>query len=91
MDNSGTVYVADLGNRAIRRISTSGIVTTLADGSAPWPQPRSIAVNPAGTVYVGDVNRIWTVSPAGAVSALAGALRDAPSVHRRRLIFWAIR
>ncbi len=47
---SGTLYVADELNGAIRQIS-NGIVTTL---SKDFIQPRAIAVDDAGVIYVGD-------------------------------------
>ena len=65
MSSSGTVYVADLGNHRIRRIDTSGNVSTLAgtgtagfaDGAAltaKFSSPHGVAVNGSGNVYVAD-------------------------------------
>lgn len=67
-DATGVFYVAEIGNDSIRRISTDGIVTTLAgkgavqgtaDGTgsdARFRQPRRMAVDPAGNLYVADEN-----------------------------------
>ena len=84
VDANGEVYVADTSNNRIRKISPTGVVSTLAgstlgfaDGTGSAAQfwlPRSIAVDSGGNLYVGDCynNRIRRVSPAGAVTTLAG-------------------
>jgi sugar lactone lactonase YvrE len=66
VDAAGTVYVADTGNYTIRKITPTGLVTTLAgqagqpgttDGNASlalFNSPRKVAVDSAGTVYVLD-------------------------------------
>ncbi|MBF9224358.1 NHL repeat-containing protein [Hymenobacter ruricola] len=86
VDAAGTVYVADEGNHAIRKISPAGVVSTLAGqafsrGSqdstgvnAQFDHPTGLAVDAAGTVYVADQNNrtIRRISPAGKVTLLAG-------------------
>lgn len=85
-DNAGNVYVADSGNRIIRKISPTGVVTTLAgtagvtghaDGTgaaASFKSPRGIATDTSGNIYVADSynNTIRKISPAGMVTTLAG-------------------
>jgi len=85
-DSSGNVYVADANNRTIRKITPAGAVTTLAglagsfgstDGTgsaARFDDPRSVATDSSGNVYVADANNftIRKISPAGAVTTLAG-------------------
>ncbi|MFZ2493469.1 MAG: hypothetical protein WA208_18475 [Thermoanaerobaculia bacterium] len=84
-DSSGYVYVADQAS-AIRKISPSGEVTTLAglagaDGSADgvgsaarFHRPNAVATDSGGNVYVTDKanSTIRKISPSGEVTTLAG-------------------
>jgi hypothetical protein len=78
-DNAGNVYVADMNNNAIRRITPVGVVTTFV-GSGPgefnFSQPEGVAVDGAGNVYVADTgrNRICRVTSAGVVTILTNAV-----------------
>jgi hypothetical protein len=87
VDNAGNVYVADYGNHTIRKITSGGVVSTLAGRAgtfggvngtgtnALFYQPQGVAVDGSGNVYVADSanNTIRLITPAGAVSTLAGA------------------
>jgi sugar lactone lactonase YvrE len=65
-DAAGNVFVADTGNHSIRRITPSGVVTTIAgsrpnigsvDGLGNVAQflfPNWVAVDPSGALYVAD-------------------------------------
>jgi RHS repeat-associated protein len=71
----GSVYIADRGNRRIRRIDKTGIVTTFAgtgaDGNAgdggPATQaqlyPEGLAIGPDGSVYVITIDRVGSNGP----------------------------
>ncbi|MGE0041478.1 MAG: hypothetical protein AB7H88_10160 [Vicinamibacterales bacterium] len=85
VDRAGTIYVADASNNAIRRITPEGVVTTLAGGGGPGTtdgtgrtarldEPRGVAVDAGGTVYVADYDNhlIRKITPAGVVTTLAG-------------------
>lgn len=71
-DPAGNVYVADAGNNAVRMISPSGIVSTLATGI--W-SPLAIAIDNSGNRYVaaGGDNTVRKITPFGVVSLLAGS------------------
>ena len=66
VDGSGTVYVADQYNHTIRKVTPSGVVTTLAglaehsggtDGAgsdAQFNGPSGVAMDGSGNIYVAD-------------------------------------
>ncbi|MES2572983.1 MAG: hypothetical protein V4710_23370 [Verrucomicrobiota bacterium] len=87
IDSHGSVYVADTFNHTIRKISSAGIVTTLAgragkigsaDGSgseARFNTPQGLAVDESGNIYVADTasHTIRKISGGEAVTTLAGS------------------
>lgn len=87
VDQKGNVYVADQLNHKIRKITAAGVVTTLAGNGqagsndntigilAGFNNPRGVAVDRIGNVYVGDVGnqKIRKITPAGVVSTVAGS------------------
>lgn len=69
LDAAGNLYVADLGNARIRKISLDGIIQTVAGGGMVAPgvngdgspavsmqlnSPRNVALDPDGTMYISD-------------------------------------
>jgi sugar lactone lactonase YvrE len=89
VDVTGMIFVADGGVSTIRRITPAGVVTTWAgkagesdtvDGDrtvARFREPRGIAFDPAGNLFVTDHSEplIRKISPAGVVSTVAGSRR----------------
>ena len=87
VDASGNVYVADQFNHVIRKITSAGVVTTLAgtagvignlDGTgaaASFNHPTGVAVDASGNVYVADKDNsvIRKITSAGVVTTLAGS------------------
>jgi streptogramin lyase len=85
-DPAGNVYVCDSSNQVIRKITSTGLVSTLAgqpnipgsaDGpaaSASFRNPTAIAYAPTGDLYIADTNNhaIRKIAPDGTVSTLAG-------------------
>ena len=80
----GTVFVADTGNNAIRRIGSDGQVSTVAGDGVPGYQdgagsqarfngPTGVAVDSSGRLIVADTynDRIRRIEPDGTVSTIA--------------------
>jgi DNA-binding beta-propeller fold protein YncE len=88
-DASGNMFVSDSGNHAIRKIDSSGNVTTFAGsgnpgfvngqgGAARFSNPVSVVFNPADNyLYVTDTgnNSIRRIDASGNVTTYAGALQ----------------
>jgi Secretion system C-terminal sorting domain/NHL repeat len=87
LDASGNIYIADCANNRIRKVSTSGIISTVAgngftgsggDGgmatAAQLYQPFGVTVDATGIIYIADQqnNKIRKVSTSGIITTSAG-------------------
>lgn len=87
VDAVGNVYFADVANQRIRKITTSGTITTIAGtgisgyngdniaaSTADLSYPDDVAVDNAGNIYISDFNnnRIRKVNSGGVISTCAG-------------------
>jgi sugar lactone lactonase YvrE len=94
VDSSGNVYVADTLNNTLRKITASGVVSTLAGspgtsgsvdgpgGAASFLGPQGLAIDGSGNLYVADTNNhtIRKVLPStGVVTTVAGLAGNAGS------------
>ena len=85
-DSAGDLYIADLGNSRIRKISAAGTITTVAGNGIPGftgdggfaataelDQPSAVAVDSTGILYIADTgnNRIRKVAGT-TISTVAG-------------------
>jgi MYXO-CTERM domain-containing protein len=84
LDSTGNIYVADIGNSTIRKVTPAGVVTTLAgqpgvaglmDGTgsnALFNKPEDVTVDSSGNVYVADTlnGAIRKITPSGVVTTL---------------------
>jgi large repetitive protein len=84
----GSLYIADLGNNRVRKVNTSGAISTIAgDGTraftgdggpaatAELNQPTAIAIDPAGNLYIADSenNRVREISAStGNIETICG-------------------
>ena len=86
-DGSGNFYIADRNNNRVRKVSPSGIITTIAgtgtagytgDGgsalTARLHHPNGVAVDATGNIYVADEgnNVIRMINPGGIITTIAG-------------------
>jgi len=86
-DASGNFYIADRNNNRVRKINTSGIISTIAgtgaagytgDGGlatlAKLSHPNGVVVDASGNVYIADEsnNVIRMINTAGIISTIAG-------------------
>ena len=86
-DTAGNLYISDRGNNVIRKVDTSGIITTFAgngtagfcgDGGQATQAclnfPRGLAFDARSTLYIADGmnHRVRAVTSAGIISTVAG-------------------
>jgi uncharacterized protein (TIGR03437 family) len=73
IDGSGNLYVADIGNTNIRKITTDGNIQTIVSNVTV----NSLAIDSAGNIYYPDAinHRIQKILPSGAQSTIAGTGR----------------
>ena len=87
VDSSGNLYIADSGNGRVRRVDTSGIITSFA-GTGEWghggdggpaveaqlARPTGVAVDNTGNLYIADRgnDRVRRVNASGTITTIAG-------------------
>ncbi|GHT24907.1 hypothetical protein FACS189430_10700 [Bacteroidia bacterium] len=83
VDAAGNVYVADMVNHQIGKITPEGVTTILAGGErgyadgaeALFSVPAGLAMDAAGNLYVADAGnyKVRKILPSGIVTTLAGS------------------
>jgi sugar lactone lactonase YvrE len=85
-DAGGNLLICDNNNHCVRKINSSGVISTIAgtgvsgfsgDGgqatSARLSYPEGIAIDASGNIYIGELNhRIRRISTSGIISTIAG-------------------
>lgn len=87
VDAAGNLLIADCGDNRVRKVDSSGIITSIAgtatshgvgDGgpatSAGLDCPTGLALDSAGNLYIADSidNRVRRVDPSGVITTVAG-------------------
>jgi len=87
LDSAGNLYIADVFANCVRKVSTTGVISTVAgNGNAGYSGdgglasaallngPFAVAVDSQGTLYIADTNnnRVRAVTPAGLIKTAAG-------------------
>ena len=85
VDSAGNIFIADYFNNRIRKVDTSGIITTVAgnggssycgDGGpatlACFTFPHAVAVDNAGNIFIISTYRIRKVDTSGIITTVAG-------------------
>lgn len=87
LDSGGNLYIADLANARIRKITSAGATSTIAgngllsysgDGGAATQaqlySPHSVVADPQGNLYIADTanNRVRKVAAGGVITTIAG-------------------
>lgn len=87
VDAAGDLFIADSINNRIRKVTPSGVISTVAgngtfgfagDGgaatAAQLAYPDSVTLDAAGNLYIADSgnNRVRKVTPAGVITTVAG-------------------
>jgi sugar lactone lactonase YvrE len=87
LDDTGNLYIADQGNNRVRKVDSSGTITTVVgnggggfsgDGgpatSAELANPLGVEVDGSGNLYIGDFynHRVRKVNSSGTITTVAG-------------------
>jgi mucin-19 len=88
VDGAGNVFIGDVFNERIRKITSNGIITTVAGNGVPGfsgdggpaviaqiSNPVGLATDTAGNLFIADSNnhRIRMVTPTGVITTVAGS------------------
>lgn len=85
IDGLGNIYFIDKGNARLRKINTSGIITTIAGtGNHGWlglnglatsaelQNPKDVKIDAVGNIFLCDISRVMKINSSGIITAVAG-------------------
>ncbi len=87
VDPAGNLYISELANNVVRKVTPDGTISTFAgngtgsyfgDGgpasNAGLNMPEGLAIDAAGNIYIGDTlnHRVRKVTPDGTITTVAG-------------------
>ena len=79
IDADGNLYVTDLLNEAVRKVTPAGVVSTFV-GAGFFTQPAGVAVDAAGNVYITDHTGIYEAGPSGGAAVKIASLSGATAI-----------
>ena len=89
VDSAGNLFIADYRNNRVRKVSTTGVITTVAGNGVPGLSgdggravdaqlsgPAGLAIDSSNNIFISDCgnNRIRKVSSDGTITTIAGTL-----------------
>jgi len=74
VDDAGNLFISDAGNRRIRKVTSAGIISTIAGAGGTFQSPSGLALDGDGNLFIADAdcNRIRKLNPEGILSTVAG-------------------
>jgi sugar lactone lactonase YvrE len=86
IDTAGNLFIADWENNCVRKVTPTGVISTVAGGgnaglgdggpatSAQLATPMGVAVDAAGNLFIADTGnaRVRKVTPGGVINTVAG-------------------
>jgi trimeric autotransporter adhesin len=85
VDGGGNLFIGDTNNFRVRKITTAGLITTIAGTgikghsgdnapaiAAQLSNPTGLALDQAGNLFIGDGASVRMVAPDGIITTLAG-------------------
>ncbi|MBI4465792.1 MAG: hypothetical protein HY647_13895, partial [Acidobacteria bacterium] len=74
VDAAGNLYISDLNENVVRKVTPAGIISTEVPASAGLEGPYALAVDSSGRLYIADKfnYRVVRVGPGGTLTDVAG-------------------
>ena len=83
VDSAGDLFIADVYNNRVRKVSPDGIIATIAGDGGAWRSdsgdainlsisPSAVAADAAGDLFIADGLRIRRLTPDGFIQTVAG-------------------
>jgi trimeric autotransporter adhesin len=84
VDSTGNWYIADTSNNRIRKVTTAGVISTVAGTGDPaqLSAPRAIALDGSNNLYIADTgnNAVRKLTAAGTITSIASQLNNPVSL-----------
>jgi len=73
VDRAGNLFIADLGNNRVRKVSPDGTIVTVP-GTESLLAPRNVALDAEGVLYISEFggHRVWRLRADGIVESVVG-------------------